>query len=135
MGLLAPSPGEVVDRQTILELKIAAAKKKNVAVHAFNEEFDQLQGYLERNSLTSASAEYGSLYNQLKGVNTQLWNIEDEIRLIIREAGDPSGLSADQKVQVCKISFDIPRLNDQRSELVQQINKLFNMHRQEKFYS
>lgn len=136
MGLLTPSPGEVVDRQTILELKIEAAKRKKIPANAFADEYDQLQAYLEKNSFTRAPVQHDrdTLYKKLKEVNTQLWHIEDDIRLIIRQAGDPSKLSADQKVLVCKVSFEIPRLNDQRAELVQQINKLFNISRPEKLY-
>ena len=137
MGLLAPSPGEVVDRQTILELKIAAAKKNQISIRDFAEEYDQLQAYLGKNSFTPKPGQddYKTLYAKLKNVNTQLWNIEDEIRLIIRQAGAPCSLTADQRDAVCKISFAIPHLNDQRAELVQQINKLFNINRVEKLYN
>ncbi len=137
MGLLAPSPGEVVDRQTILELKIAAAKKNQISTRDFAEEYDQLQAYLGKNSFTPKPGQddFKTLYAKLKDMNTQLWNIEDEIRLIIRQAGAPSSLTAEQRAAVCRISFAIPRLNDQRAELVQQINKLFNINRVEKLYN
>ena len=137
MGLLAPSPGEVVDRQTILELKIAAAEKNQISTGDFAREYDQLQAYLGKNSFTAKPGQddYKVLYAKLKDVNTQLWNIEDEIRLIIRQAGAPANLTAEQKTAVGRISFAIPRLNDQRAELVQQINKLFNIDRVEKLYN
>lgn len=137
MGLLSPLPGEVVDRQTILELKIDAAGKKGISPKAFRDEYDQLQTYLEKNSFARApkQQEQEALYKKMKEVNTQLWNIEDQIRLIIKNAGDASKLSSDQRVEVCKISFEIPRLNDRRAELVQQINKLFNIDRLEKLYN
>jgi hypothetical protein len=137
MGLLTPLPGEVVDRQTILELKMDAAGKKEISANAFRDEYDQLQAYLEKNSFARAPErqDQEALYKKMKDVNTQLWNIEDEIRLIIKNAGDSSKLSADQKVQVCKISFEIPRLNDRRAELVREINKLFNIDRVEKLYN
>lgn len=135
MGLLAPTPGEVADRQTIIELKIDAAKQKNLSFSAFSEEYGELQSYLGRNSFATSSPEYQGLYTKLKDVNTKLWNIEDEIRLIIRQSGEASKLSAEQKIEVCRISFEIPRLNDQRAELVQQVNRLFNVDRREKFYN
>lgn len=137
MGLLAPLPGEVFDRQTILELKMEAARKKGISANAFEDEYNELHAYLEKNSFDRAAEQNvaNELYKKLKDVNTQLWNIEDEIRLIIKGAGDPSNLSADQRVLVCKISFEIPRLNDRRAELVRQINKLFNVDRVEKLYA
>lgn len=137
MGLLTPSPGEVVDRQTILELKIEAAKEKQLPANSFVDEYDQLKRYLENNSfiLAPVKHDYDLLYGKLKEVNTKLWKIEDEIRLIIRQAGDASKLTADQKALVCSISFEIPRLNDQRAALVQQVNALFKISRLEKLYN
>jgi len=71
------SPGELIDKLTILEIKLERindeAKLKNIR--------------LEHDTLTSALADLGSASNrldeltgQLKAINEDLWNIEDDIR-------------------------------------------------------
>ena len=71
------SPGELVDRLTILEIKSVRiadpAKRTNVA-HAL-----QLMRAARARALP-ASAELDRLTAELKAINEALWQIEDEIR-------------------------------------------------------
>jgi len=70
------SNGELVDKITILELKIKnikdTEKLKNV-----QKEFDILNEELKKLSINRDS----DLYKKMYDVNTKLWNIEDNIRL------------------------------------------------------
>ena len=77
--LLVPiSPGELIDKITILEIKSArmtdAAKLHNVRTELalLNETWSASQ--------YSRSADIGAEWTGLRDVNAQLWDIEDEIR-------------------------------------------------------
>ena len=71
------SPGEVVDRLTILEIKIERIadpeKRRNVVC-----EYEILSRTLAAG--TDQSEELEMLRAELKKVNTALWQIEDELR-------------------------------------------------------
>jgi hypothetical protein len=72
------SPGEILDKITILEIKavniVDDEKQKNV-----KHELDILQKTWDTN--IEKSEEIISLKQQLKKVNQDLWNIEDHIRI------------------------------------------------------
>jgi phenylalanyl-tRNA synthetase alpha subunit len=72
------SPGEVLDKITILEIKAVkisdSGKLKNV-----NHELELLQNIW--NTHVESSDEVNDLKQQLKKVNQDLWNIEDDIRI------------------------------------------------------
>ena len=83
MHLTAPvSPGEFLDKTTILEIKLAripdADKRANVA-----RELDLLRAEWARSRF--ASADVTLHVTQLRQVNEALWEIEDEIRLKERD--------------------------------------------------
>lgn len=105
------SPGEVVDRLTILEIKSErmtdAAKLANV-----KRERDELVAVAEkalprRDDVTRLSAE-------LKAVNEKLWDIEDDIRDCER-AGD----FGEKFVALARAVY---RTNDERARLKRAIN-------------
>ena len=77
--LLVPiSPGELIDKITILEIKSArmtdAAKLHNVRTEL------ALLNETWRASPYSGKADIGAEWSGLRDVNGQLWDIEDEIR-------------------------------------------------------
>lgn len=76
------SPGELVDKLTILEIKAAnmrdAAKLANV-----NTELKLLQDTWR--SSAYAGVDIQAEWNQLRDINKKLWDIEDEIRDLERE--------------------------------------------------
>ena len=76
------SPGELVDKLTILEIKAAnirdAAKLANV-----NTELKLLQDTW--NGSAYARVDIQAEWKQLRDINKQLWDIEDEIRDLERE--------------------------------------------------
>ena len=78
------SPGELIDKITILEIKLEriddTAKLKNVRI-----EYDSLTGVRDR-AITSSDKLQG-LTTELKTINETLWQVEDDIRDCER-AGD-----------------------------------------------
>ena len=76
------SPGELVDKITILEIKKEFIKNDN-KLKNINHEYDLLmQIYMTQISETNGISE---LKNKLKEINLELWKIEDDIRDCERE--------------------------------------------------
>ena len=72
------SPGEVLDKITILEIKainIKDVEKQNNVKHELNILLKTWDSHVEK------SDELVDLKQQLKNVNQDLWNIEDDIRI------------------------------------------------------
>ncbi|MCB9766499.1 MAG: hypothetical protein H6739_42385 [Alphaproteobacteria bacterium] len=109
------SPGELLDKITILEIKAERiqdpAKRRNVA-----RELALLREV--RAAHVPASAELAALVTELRGVNAQLWDIEDRIRACERQ-GD---FGADF-VQLARAVY---RTNDARSAVKRRINTLLD---------
>ncbi len=80
-GVMVPvSPGELIDKITILEIKAArfrdAGKRRNVA-----RDLARLAAVRDAGLATSASAAaLAALAAELKAVNERLWEIEDGLR-------------------------------------------------------
>lgn len=131
MQLLKPSPGVCVDRQTILILKIEAAKKKHIFAKHFGDECNAIQDYLQNNFFIlipkSLQDPYDKLYKQLEQVNQELWNLEDEQRIALREYEKDPQVPDSFLISTGERSFKITKLNNQRSCLVQDINSLFGI--------
>lgn len=139
MRLLNPSPGEILDRMSILELKIEAAKKKNVDSTHFKAEKASLDEVLRTwdNALIEDCCGDEGLYdtklaeisihrNALAAVNALLWRAEDEVRATPDE-------SAFKLARLCK---QIVSLNDSRSAHVLSLSRLYGLEDEpEKLYS
>lgn len=102
MKLLDPSPGEVIDRLTILHLKIVHGTYRSANVGHFKHEAMLLQQRLFQ--LGSQQSTVTELAVQLAAVNAALWQASDAM-----EGGIDHG----------RAIFD---WNKQRATLVQQIN-------------
>jgi hypothetical protein len=105
------SAGEVIDKLTILEIKLAriadAAKRENVA--------------REHAALSAAwrdavpdEAPIAGLIAELRQVNEALWDIEDEIRDQERQS--------DFGAMFVRLARAVYRTNDRRAELKREIN-------------
>ena len=105
------SPGELLDRITILEVKAARitdpAKLRNVG-----SELATLQAARDR-ALTS-SPELDGLAAELKSVNEALWDIENEIRSCERRQDFGS--------RFVELARSVYVTNDRRSAIKRQIN-------------
>lgn len=107
------SPGELIDKIAILEIKAErmtdAAKVRNVRV-----ELDTLA--TARDGAITPSSELVRLTAALKAVNEALWEIEDDIR--DRER------SGDFGPRFIELARAVYRTNDRRSALKRDINDL-----------
>ena len=107
------SPGELIDRITILEIKAARindeAKRANIGV-----ELSELTA--ARRGAVPASARLAALTGELREVNGALWDIEDEIRAL-EAAGDfgPAFI---------ELARAVYKTNDRRSAIKRKINEL-----------
>ena len=108
------SNGELLDKLSILELKMSniSDQKKLVNIKNEHNELDPLAKEL--------FAKYGSdletLYNNLCAINSQLWIIEDDIRECERNKN-----FGDQFVQLARAVYFT---NDKRSDVKKSINLL-----------
>lgn len=107
------APGELIDKITILEIKSERIKdtdkKANVRI-----ELDTLNA--SRDASVSASPELDRLTGALKGVNEELWLIEDDIRDCERAANFGSDFIA--------LARAVYKTNDRRAALKREINEL-----------
>lgn len=107
------SPGELIDRITILEIKAARiadeTKRANVGV-----ELKELTA--ARQGAVPASGRLAALTAELKEVNEALWDIEDEIRAL--EAARDFGPA------FIELARAVYKTNDRRSDIKRKINEL-----------
>ena len=105
------SVGEVVDKVTILEIKsdrIAdEAKLKNIRA-----ELEQLRPLVSGGVFDGA--EVRVLFDGLRAVNSELWDIEDDIR-----AEEAAGRFGDRFIELARAVYVT---NDRRAELKKKIN-------------
>jgi hypothetical protein len=111
--LVEISPGELIDKVTILEIKLARisdqGKLRNVSM-----ELEAMIGARDR--AIEPSAELVELTNQLRQVNESLWNIEDEIRLCER--------NQEFGPRFIELARSVYLQNDCRSLLKRKINEM-----------
>ena len=107
------SIGELVDKLTILEIKLAEITDR--------EKLDNVRREYETLLLAApggvlAGAEISTLRDKLKAVNAELWQIEDEIRVKERaRAFDEAFIALARAVYV---------VNDRRAQLKREINRV-----------
>jgi len=136
MRLLDPSPGEILDRSSILILKIEAAEIKKLSASHFFSELNELSTIMLQklddeiiNSEFEVEA-YKKANADLQIVNKRLWNYEDEVRALPRV----SDSTPDQIFRAAQLRELITDLNDCRADLVARLNSFFGIIEQEKIY-
>jgi len=119
------SPGELIDKITILEIKRESIVDKE-KLSNINLEYKVLLETLENKII--ASNEIDSLRIKLKTINKKLWDIEDQLRDLER--------SKTFNEDFIKLARSVYFTNDERSEIKKSINKLLNSEIvEEKSYS
>ena len=119
------SPGELIDKITILEIKRESIVDKE-KLSNINLEYKVLLETLENKII--ASNEIDSLRIKLKTINKSLWDIEDQLRDLER--------SKTFNEDFIKLARSVYFTNDERSEVKKSINKLLNSEIvEEKSYS
>ena len=111
--LVPTSPGELIDKLTILRIKTEEiadpAKLANI-----NSEREALQAEADRH--LAPSNELSALWQQLYEINRTLWQVEDDIR-----ACDAAGEFGETFV---KLARQVYVTNDRRAEVKKKINLL-----------
>ena len=114
------SNGEIIDKLTILKIKLDQIKDADKLVN-IQKEYDYLQGivgsiYAEFKDNHAAVKELQFLHNDLLNVNKTLWNIED----FIREHERNENFGQD----FIELARSVYYTNDDRSEVKKKINIL-----------
>lgn len=117
MEIEAPlSVGEVIDKLTILEIKLIKVKDENKLKFVISEKL-LLEQKLNTLKIYDNKALL-KLKNKLYEVNSKLWEIEDKIRIFEKEKKfDDDFIALARSVYIT---------NDKRFELKNEINLLFN---------
>lgn len=109
------APGELVDKMTILEIKLERLvdpqKLSNVRL-----EYEGLSAVCEQSLVPSELL--SQLTSQLKDVNSRLWQIEDDIRELERKKSFGSDFVG--------LARSVYRANDERSVIKRRINEMLD---------
>ena len=123
--LIEVSAGELLDKISILHIKLDKIKDKN-SLDFIKNEYDVL--IQERDKNIDLNDEINNLYIELKTVNEKLWIIEDKKRLCEKNS------KFDEKF--IQVSRDIHFLNDRRAVIKLNINKILGSNiREIKLYT
>ena len=110
--LIEISAGELIDKLTILEIKMSRIAEQEKIMNV-QTEYESLKNIWSTQIQSSDQIEF--LTSQLKMINEKLWQIEDDIRQCERES------NFGQKF--IKLARNVYKCNDQRASLKKQINK------------
>ena len=117
--LIEVSVGELLDKISILDIKLVKITDKNSLVF-IKKEYESLNSVKKQILDTNIDATKQSLildyYNQLKSINEKLWYIEDEKRLCEK--------NSDFGEKFIKLSRDVHFLNDKRAEIKLNCNQV-----------
>ena len=114
------SPGELLDKISILEIKLEKIQAKNSLIE-ITKEHNILKKI--RNSSIKMSTKVENLYKSLKEINLNLWNIEDKIRICEK--------NKDFGQNFIKLARSVYFNNDKRAKIKSDINKLLGSNIQE----
>ena len=107
------SPGELIDKFTILDIKLNRIKEKGKNQN-IRKEHKILKRQIEKN--LPKSKRLSALISKLKTINKTLWDIEDQIRVCERKQ--------DFKKKFIKLARSVYQKNDLRSSYKREINTL-----------
>lgn len=111
--LIEISAGELLDKISILDIKLNKIKEKD-SLDYIKKEHQILTK--ERQKNIDPNIDINPLYLKLKSINEKLWIIEDEKRLCEK--------NSDFKEKFIKLSRDVHFLNDKRAQVKLEINKI-----------
>lgn len=109
------SNGEIVDKMTILELKLDKIKDKT-QLENIEKEWAILNDCVMSLYQVFGDSDFYSKVDELSEINSQLWNVEDWIRNCEKEQRFDK--------EFVELARSVYRLNDQRAQLKKDINIL-----------
>ena len=107
------SAGELLDKISILEIKLEKVKDKN-NLEEINKEYKMLKQ--TQNSNLKITEKIEKLFKEIKEVNTNLWNIEDNLRICEK--------NKDFGKNFTELARGVYLNNDKRSKIKLEINKI-----------
>ena len=107
------SPGELLDKISILEIKIEKVKDKN-SLEEIKKEYKILKEI--QTSSIETTGKIKDLFQSVKNVNVKLWNIEDKLRICEK--------NKDFGKRFIELARSVYFANDERAELKSKINKI-----------
>ena len=121
------SNGELIDKLTILEIKLEKVIDKKASANILNE-WEILNEKANLLFSIHSTQELFKAQNDLEEINRQLWWVEDSIR-----ENEKQGVFDKEFVELARSVY---KLNDKRFKLKNKINKLTHSElREEKLYS
>ena len=117
------SIGELVDKLTILEIKLSNVSSQEKRVNLENE-YSELKSVFENNISSEKIQKY---YQELLVINKKLWKIEDDIRILEKQK-----LFNEEFIELARSVYVT---NDERFEIKNTINSLMGSNiKEEKLY-
>ena len=107
------SAGELLDKISILEIKLEKVKDKT-ALEEVNKEYKILKEV--QNSSLELTEKLKILFQEIKEVNLNLWNVEDKLRICEK--------NKDFGQNFIKLARDVYLNNDKRSKIKSKINEI-----------
>ena len=107
------SPGELLDKISILEIKIEKVKDKN-SLEEVKKEYKILKEI--QTSSIDITGKIKDLFQSVKNVNIKFWNIEDKLRICEK--------NKDFDKNFIELARGVYFANDERAELKFKINKI-----------
>jgi len=107
------SAGELLDKISILEIKLKKIKDKN-NLKEIKKEYKILQKI--QNSSIKFNDKIMKLFNSIKKVNIKLWNVEDKLRICEK--------NKDFGKKFIELAREVYFNNDKRSKIKSEINKI-----------
>ena len=107
------SAGELLDKISILEIKLEKVKDKT-NLEEINKEYKILKEVQDSNIETTEKLK--ALFNDVKEINLNLWDIEDRLRICEK--------NKDFGQNFIKLARQVYLNNDKRSKIKSEINKI-----------
>ena len=106
------SVGELIDKITILEIKLEKIKNEDALINIRNELVQLVQ------LAETISPKLGNFKNKMRHVNEEIWNIEDGVRDCERNKNFDETF--------IELARSVYFKNDERAHVKREINQLFN---------
>ncbi len=107
------SPGELLDKISILEIKLEKIKDKT-SLEEIDKEYKILKNVQKLN--VEISNEIEKLFTEIKKVNRNLWDIEDKLRICEK--------NKNFREDFIELARGVYLNNDKRSKIKSEINKI-----------